>query len=77
MAIHSPACEAYLAELSTEPAASVEFQMASVVGRLYEHRALGYLLTVIYEDPRTRAADIAHRLWALAANNTIDKEIKR
>ncbi|WP_405137488.1 hypothetical protein [Nocardia sp. NBC_01388] len=67
MAIHSPLCEKYLAELSTEPTGSVEFGMASIIRRLSEPRAFGYLTTVILDDQGSPAADIAAHIWVLAA----------
>lgn len=70
MSLHSPACEDYLAQLRTAPNDSAEHRMADVVGRLDEPHARGFLLTVIDEDRGTHAADIATRIWHLAADTT-------
>lgn len=74
MAIHSPACAALLAELRTAPPDSVDFRISSVVARLPESRARGFLLTVIDEDPGTHAAELARAIWQRAADPITSEE---
>lgn len=68
MALHSPSCETFLAELLSTPTGSVDHRIAGIVSRLSEPRARDYLLTVIDEDHGTHAADIAREIWHRAAD---------
>lgn len=77
MAIHSPACETYLAELLTTPNDSVDHRMAGVISRLSERRARDYLITVMVDRSGTHAADIAREIYRRAADTTENEEAAR